>query len=77
MDFIKNRLWWYGLSSSGSGYKPVAGSYEHGNNASGFIKADISLLTEWLLASQERIFSMGLVVNETRPPTWGKHTGSS
>jgi hypothetical protein len=28
----------YGLDSSGSGYGPVAGFYEHGDVPSGFIK---------------------------------------
>jgi hypothetical protein len=28
---------WYGLDSSGSGYGPVEGSYDHGNEPSGSI----------------------------------------
>jgi hypothetical protein len=29
---------WYGLDRSGSGYGPMEGSYEHGNEPSGYIK---------------------------------------
>jgi hypothetical protein len=29
---------WYGLDSSGSGWRPVEGSCEHGNVPAGFIK---------------------------------------
>jgi hypothetical protein len=29
---------WYGLDLSDSGYGPVVGSFEHGNEPSGFIK---------------------------------------
>jgi hypothetical protein len=34
----ENRVWRCGLTSSGSGWGPVAGSCEHGNEPSGSIK---------------------------------------
>jgi hypothetical protein len=39
----------------------VAGSYEHGNETSGSIKAGFSRLAEWLLTYQEGLCSMELV----------------
>jgi hypothetical protein len=35
---VKNSVWGCELDSSGSGQGSVAGSYEHGNECSGFIK---------------------------------------
>jgi hypothetical protein len=34
----RDRKGWYGLNLSGSGYGPVEGCFEHGNEPSGFIK---------------------------------------
>lgn len=38
-------MWWHGLDLSGSGQGPVAGSYEDGNELSGFIK--VLKFVEW------------------------------
>jgi hypothetical protein len=35
---IRDRMGWYGLDRSGSGYGPVEDSCEHGNDPSGSIK---------------------------------------
>jgi hypothetical protein len=35
---LRDRMEWYGLNSSGSGYEPVEGSSEHGNENSASIK---------------------------------------
>jgi hypothetical protein len=48
----------FGLESSGSGQGPVTGCCEHGNESSGSIKGGISCLADWLLASQEGLYSM-------------------
>jgi hypothetical protein len=42
---------WYGLGSSGSGQRPVAGSYEHGTEPSGSLKfcEILRQLSDWWL----------------------------
>jgi hypothetical protein len=47
------------LDSYGSGQGSVASSYQQGNAPSGSIKCWEFL--EWLLASQEKLSSMGLI----------------
>jgi hypothetical protein len=38
MDHKRDRMGWYGLDRTGSGYGPVEGSFEHGDEPSGSIK---------------------------------------
>jgi hypothetical protein len=38
LKWILDRMGWYGLDRSGSGYRPVESSCEHGNELSGSIK---------------------------------------
>jgi hypothetical protein len=50
---LRNRIEWYGLVSSGSGYRPVAGSCEHGNEPSvSIIRSEFrntnSFLKDWV-----------------------------
>jgi hypothetical protein len=45
---------------TGSGYGPVAGSCEHGNEHTGSIKDGEILIAERLLASRQRLCSMEL-----------------
>jgi hypothetical protein len=49
-DRKQKGIWSYELISSDTGQGPVAGSCEHGNESSGFIKVGLS---KRLLASQE------------------------
>jgi hypothetical protein len=46
MDLKRNRMGWYGFDWCGSGYEPVEGSCEHGNESSSSIKCWEVL--EWL-----------------------------
>jgi hypothetical protein len=47
------------MESCASGYGPMAGSYKHGNEATGFINGgEIYWQVEWLPASQEGLYSM-------------------
>jgi hypothetical protein len=63
LEDITCEMW---MDSSGSGYSPMAWSYEHGNESSGFIKCgDISSLAERLLASQG-LFSLESVSQSVR-----------
>jgi hypothetical protein len=38
MDLKRGRMGWYGLDRTGSGYGPVEGSCEHGDEPSGSLK---------------------------------------
>jgi hypothetical protein len=50
IDFKRDRMGWYGLEWSDSGYGPVEGSCEHGNEPSGCIKCwQIEWLHNWQL----------------------------
>jgi hypothetical protein len=55
MKFGRNRMGWYGLDTSGSGYGPVEVSCEHGNEPSGSIKCWIILeqLSDWRLLKKD------------------------
>jgi hypothetical protein len=60
MDLKRDRLGWCGLDLSGSRYRPVEGSREHGNEPSSSIMLGNSSVTAQLAASQEGLISMEL-----------------
>jgi hypothetical protein len=57
LQWILDRMGWYGLASSGLGYRPVEGSWEHSYEPVGFIKCweILEYMSDWWLLRKDSV----------------------